>query len=400
MPIKIKEVEIMKKTKNEEDRQLITSSSTCKADSIPVDSVRNNIRAMLANIYDIQKLRIQSGNRLVASFLNLNTNSHMREKIMYDYKQGKIQLDEDGKIPDVYFEGIDEPKASRKKKGTDTEVDNDNVLSKAVADFTLLTSSIFEGRNISRSSPTDAQVEKALKVVDQSTLNFHWNLSDYRMAETYLTIYNAEDIAVKAISKIVVQHPMWDAFFKDIKGCGPLMAAVCIGYFDIHRARYPSSFWKYAGLDVVVNTDGVAEGRAKRHIEEVEYIDKDHRIKTKRGITYNNYLRSKLIGVLGPCILKLSRTKLEDGTSLPTGYAKAYYDYRHRIENRPVNEDKPLTPRHIHNMAIRFMVKQFIRDFWIVWRKYEGYDIGQPYYEVAKLGMKPHHYNAAFESAV
>lgn len=390
----------MKKTKNEEDRQLITSSSTCKADSIPVDSVRNNIRAMLANIYDIQKLRIQSGNRLVASFLNLNTNSHMREKIMYDYKQGKIQLDEDGKIPDAYFEGIDEPKASRKKKGTDTEVDNDNVLSKAVADFTLLTSSIFEGRNISRSSPTDAQVEKALKVVDQSTLNFHWNLSDYRMAETYLTIYNAEDIAVKAISKIVVQHPMWDAFFKDIKGCGPLMAAVCIGYFDIHRARYPSSFWKYAGLDVVVNTDGVAEGRAKRHIEEVEYIDKDHRIKTKRGITYNNYLRSKLIGVLGPCILKLSRTKLEDGTSLPTGYAKAYYDYRHRIENRPVNEDKPLTPRHIHNMAIRFMVKQFIRDFWIVWRKYEGYDIGQPYYEVAKLGMKPHHYNAAFESAV
>lgn len=400
MPIKIKEVEIMKKTKNEEDRQLITSSSTCKADSIPVDSVRNNIRAMLANIYDIQKLRIQSGNRLVASFLNLNTNSHMREKIMYDYKQGKIQLDEDGKIPDVYFEGIDEPKASRKKKGTDTEVDNDNVLSKAVADFTLLTSSIFEGRNISRSSPTDAQVEKALKVVDQSTLNFHWNLSDYRMAETYLTIYNAEGIAVKAISKIVVQHPMWDAFFKDIKGCGPLMAAVCIGYFDIHRARYPSSFWKYAGLDVVVNTDGVAEGRAKRHIEEVEYIDKDHRIKTKRGITYNNYLRSKLIGVLGPCILKLSRTKLEDGTSLPTGYAKAYYDYRHRIENRPVNEDKPLTPRHIHNMAIRFMVKQFIRDFWIVWRKYERYDIGQPYYEVAKLGMKPHHYNAAFESAV
>ena len=400
MPIKIKEVEIMKKTKNEEDRQIITASSTCKADSLPVDSVRNNIRAMLANIYDIQKLRIQSGNRLVASFLNLNTNSHMREKIMYDYKQGKIQLDEDGKIPDVYFEGIDEPKASRKKKGTDTEVDNDNVLSKAVADFTLLTSSIFEGRNISRSSPTDAQVEKALKVVDQSTLNFHWNLSDYRMAETYLTIYNAEDIAVKAISKIVVQHPMWDAFFKDIKGCGPLMAAVCIGYFDIHRARYPSSFWKYAGLDVVVNTDGVAEGRAKRHIEEVEYIDKDHRIKTKRGITYNNYLRSKLIGVLGPCILKLSRTKLEDGTSLPTGYAKAYYDYRHRIENRPVNEDKPLTPRHIHNMAIRYMVKQFIRDFWIVWRKYEGYDIGQPYYEVAKLGMKPHHYNAAFESAV
>ena len=119
------------------------------------------------------------------------------------------------------------------------------MLSKAVADFNILTSSIFEGRNISRSSPTDAQVEKALKVVDQSTLNFHWNLSDYRMAETYLTIYNAEDIAVKAISKIVVQHPMWDAFFKDIKGCGPLMAAVCIGYFDIHRARYPSSFWKY-----------------------------------------------------------------------------------------------------------------------------------------------------------
>ena len=46
------------------------------------------------------------------------------------------------------------------------------------------------------------------------------------------------------------------------------MAGVLISEFDIHRARYPSSMWKYAGLDVA--RDGRGRSRKAEHLVEVE----------------------------------------------------------------------------------------------------------------------------------
>ena len=57
---------------------------------IRIDHQRNKIRAMVANVYGIQKLRIQSGNRLVASFKNLKYNSHKREHVLPMYLAGEI----------------------------------------------------------------------------------------------------------------------------------------------------------------------------------------------------------------------------------------------------------------------------------------------------------------------
>lgn len=71
---------------------------------------------------------------------------------------------------------------------------------------------------------------------------------DYNMAEQYVALLNQEQQISKFISKLVKEHPMWDRFFESVDGCGPLMAAVCISYLDIHKARYVSSFWSYAGI--------------------------------------------------------------------------------------------------------------------------------------------------------
>lgn len=40
-------------------------------------------------------------------------------------------------------------------------------------------------------------------------------------------------------------------------------------------------------------------------------------------------------------------------------------------------------------MARRYMIKEFLRDLWVNWRKLEGLEVTEPY-EVAKLSMKPH----------
>lgn len=383
---------------------------------IRIDHQRNKIRAMVANVYGIQKLRIQSGNRLVASFKNLKDDSHKREQVLRMYLAGEIEVGEDGKIPAKYFgdeEETKQKKRGRKKKGSEVEASSETVETEqsendkdeGAKDARFINSIMRDYRRITdeiadksmRSSYTDNMINKAIEHARLTgELEFIGSVYDFRMAETYNALLQLEEQASKAIATEVYKHPMWNAFFKDVKGCGPMMAAICISYFDIHKARYPSAFWKYAGLDVVVLTDGTTEARGKKHVESSVYIDKDHKVQVKNGITYNPKLRSKLIAVLGSCILKLSRTKLEDGTSMPIGYAKIYYDYRNRLGNR--TDIKNPTGPHLHNMAMRYMIKQFVRDLWIVWRKYEGYDIGEPYYEVAKLGMKPHHYNEAFDS--
>lgn len=42
------------------------------------DPCRERIRAMISNIYGIQKLRIQCGNRMVASYMDLASKSRER----------------------------------------------------------------------------------------------------------------------------------------------------------------------------------------------------------------------------------------------------------------------------------------------------------------------------------
>jgi hypothetical protein len=238
-------------------------------------------------------------------------------------------------------------------------------------------------------------------------INLIKNKFDYELVATYDDLLNTEKRMTKLVEVEVKNHPMWDAFFEGVQGCGPLMAAVCLAYFDIDKARHVSSFWRYAGLDVVSICDGEdeegvpqyhMEGNSKRYTVTREYTDKEGNIKEKKGITYNPVLKTKLCGVLGSSFLK------KPGCY----YEQIYRDYRARLAQREdlkaeygtdskgnkVEIDKNKARRHA--MANRYMVKMFVRDLWVTWRKLEGYEVSEPY-EVAKLGMKPHKYNEYHE---
>ena len=321
---------------------------------------KEKIRSMVSNIYDIQKMRIQCGNRLVASFMGLSEASRNRTA-----------------------ESVKAKKEAEEKEGKD----DDKRIKQIMSEYKRITDVIAADTKKKRISNSD--IRKAINELNKSSekLEFIGEVYDYQMADTYEQLLNIENKAVSALSDEVKKHPMWHEFFEGVRGCGPMMAAICISYFDIYKARHPASFWKYAGLDVVVKEDGTTEGRSRRHTEMQEYVDKDGNIKEKVGITFNPILKTKLIGVLGSSFIKSAKTK--DGTMV--GYGKIYYDYKNRLNNR-VDADK-LTTAHKHNMAIRYAVKQFVRDLWIAWRTYEGLEVGEPYYEVAKLGHKPHGFN-------
>jgi hypothetical protein len=276
------------------------------------------IRAMVKGVYDIQKLRMQMGNRVVANF------------------RKKMEV------------GPDE-------NGSDSELEKVKLLKLVERRYYKITDGI-------------ADISRRRK------LDYDGIISDYSelcLVQLYITSVEQEKQHMKKLSQMVEEHPLWDAFLKDTKGVGGAMAGVIISEFDIHKAKYVSSMWKYAGLDVV---NGEGRSRRKEHLEDYEYVDSEGEVKEKKGITFNPFLKSKLIGVLGSSFLR-SRGKYKD----------VYDDYKNRLENSPAHVDK--TPGHRHNMAIRYMVKMFIKDLYVAWKEVEGLE-ALPSYQEAKLNHK------------
>jgi len=212
--------------------------------------------------------------------------------------------------------------------------------------------------------------------------------------ELYTTQLTHEEHMAKVIAKLVAQHPLWEAFLEDVRGCGPLMSAVILSEFDIHKAERISQFWAYAGLDVA--PDGRGRGRYKEHLVERKYTDKDGEDATREGITFNPFLKTKLVGVLASCFLKQPADDCK--------YRSVYDDYKHRLENHVkygIQNDEAriaeakkaghkYAPKgHRHAMSMRYMMKMFLQDLWLAWRELEHLPITKPYNE-AVLGHVHH----------
>lgn len=338
------------------------------------DIQKNKIKNLIRGCYDIQKLRIATGNRIVQSF-----NQQM------------------GQEPSTK---IDDMSADAQKLITTLKKEYDRITD-AYVNKSFVVERVVDDQKIEKKVTVakNAGVEKVIKQMsssDAASLKYIKDKLDYKLVSTYVELLHSEETMFGVLKKEVEKHPLWDAFFKGVKGCGFTMAAVCIAYFDVHKARHASSFWKYAGLDVVTvqkkdektgEVKSVTQGRSKSHTEMVDYTDKNGEVKQKKSITFNPELKTKLVGVLGSCFLK----------SPGCHYEQIYRNYRHRLDNRV--DSAELTDGHKHNMANRYMIKMFVRDLWVAWRTLEGYEVSEPY-EVAFLGRKPHGYNEAYDGKI
>lgn len=288
-------------------------------------ALKNDIRLAVRGVYDVQKLRIQTGNRVVASF--------------------RVKL------------GL---------ASSENEEDNEvatKVLTKLRASYDKITDGVkvkikgFKGDGVISS------------------------FTEFSLVQLYVQLEDVEKQAFKNLEKIVKQHPIWTEYLEGVKGCGFTMAGVIISELDPHVARYPSSFWKYAGVDVVHKEDPdnpdniISIGRCRRKdlMVEVEYVDRDGNDATRMSLGYNPFLKTKLLGILAPSFLK---SKGE--------YYDVYFDYKQRLLNDPRHKEK--RPAHINRMALRYAVKIFLMNLHIKWRELEGLEVTPPYHE-AKLGM-------------
>lgn len=279
------------------------------------------LKPLVRGAYDMQKLRIEIGNRLVANF--------------------KSKL---GQEPSKKEEEMSDSKAKFMLKQLRGEF-------KRITDgVTKIRMKSFKGQELISS------------------------YAEFALVGQYENLLLFEEDAFSSIKMLLAEIPIYYEFLEKVKGVGPAMASVIITEFDIHKAEYPSSFHRYAGLDV--GEDGRGRSRRKEHLVDYEYVDKNGEVKTRKGITFNPFLKTKLVGVLGPSFLRAGKDHK---------YSKEYYQYRFRLENHV--KYKEVSAGHRHNMAIRYMVKRFLIDLHIFWRELEGLPVSQEYSE-AKLGMK------------
>ena len=279
------------------------------------------IKTMVRGAYDVQKLRIQMGNRIVENFKSKEL--------------GKIPGEAEVELGDKETKILELLRCEYKK------------ITDGVKYFPKRDK--FDGNEV---------------------------ISDYTelcLLEQYMTLEKNEIVHFRNLESALGEFPVYTQFLKPIKGIGSAMAGVIVSEIDIHKAKYPSSLWKYAGLDVAPNGEG--RSRRKVHLVEQKYIDGEGDEMTKMGITFNPFLKTKLVGVLAGCLIKAGNVE----------YGEVYRNYKHRIENNPAHIEK--TKGHRDNMAKRYMIKIFLIDLYKIWRKLEGLEVHPDYHE-AKLGHK------------
>ena len=235
-------------------------------------------------------------------------------------------------------------------------------------------------------------------------------------------VNSVEKEFLKILSKKIKLFPEWNLFLKDVKGIGPLLAAVLICEIDIEKATTVSKIWQYAGMN-----PGMVMGK-KPGKERGTFVVTGEMIRGDRPaagfiLPYNKFLKTKMLGVLADCFIKAQ-----------SPYAKFYYDYKNRLENedRVINGDpkgrkwnepslvpdtdsdgnikykkrkNPETGKmevtdevmmkatgmgiHRDKAAKRYMVKMFLRDYYTNVRKMYGLEVRPPY-EEEYLGRKHH----------
>jgi hypothetical protein len=321
------------------------------------------LKLMVKGSYDLQALRMQAGLRLCANF------------------RAKLKSNEQ----------------------PDPEADNDEELSQEALDviktlkesYRRLTDGIAKNRTI----PSEKGF-KGDELVSEYT--------ELVLLDQYIKLEQQETRQFDQLIFTLEKIPVYTEYLIDVRGVGPALAAVLITYLDPAKARYISSFWKYCGLDV--GPDGAGRSRRAEHLIDREYIDKNGNPATRLSTTYNPWLKMKLLGGLGPSFLRSN-----------SPWREQFDNYKHRILSDPNKNkvtltewkkeftrckkaiaDKEMTeeqmgeimralwsPGRIKNAAIRYMIKQFLADFWVHWRRLEGLEVTEPY-AVAKLGMPPH----------
>lgn len=197
---------------------------------------------------------------------------------------------------------------------------------------------------------------------------------DIETDDLHQRLLDLESYVDDRVAALLKAHPAYP-WFSRVKGVGKENIGKVIGLIDIEKADTISSLWKFAGFAPV---NGKAEKRQK-------------------GVKlhYNAQLRSMC--------WRLASSLLRTKGKFYEYYLKEKDKYQQRFQGEgkhivpatqlPKEEGKKYEPAdmiaegHVHNMALRKMIKLFLALLWLSWREAEGLPTRNPY-PVEYLGHK------------
>ena len=306
-------------------------------DISPRELNRELLRSLVSSFYQIQRVRIQIGNKIC---------QHFNRKL-----------------------GV-----SAKEKLTDQSGKSIEMIVYLKREFRRLADAIAYKENI-RDKQFNALTKDQRGVFDSVT--------EFIMLDQYRKILACENKILVEIEKLLQTFPIWTDYLSRIHGMGPTIGSVIVSTIDIHKSPTSSSLFRFAGLDVVVSENdegdliGKGRGKFKDHLVKRTYTNRDGKEAERDSITFNPTLKTKLVGVMADCFVKLNTPIYRDD----------YDNYKFRITNMPEHKEK--TKAHIHRMAMRYMVKRFLVNLYKTWRAMEGLEVVEEY-AIRKLGLVHH----------
>ncbi len=163
-----------------------------------------------------------------------------------------------------------------------------------------------------------------------------------------------------------INHPVANAM-REVDQVGPVIAAGCIIYLDIKKARHPSSFWKYCGLD-------------KPFFSRYEKGKSSGGNKKLRTVLYNMAKCQEM------CLTAPYRPVYDNKKQKLAQSEKICEQTRGTDGKIKKNVKwKDVKPCHRRGAALREVMKHFLADLHYVWCCIEGIEPSKPYAE-AQLG--------------
>lgn len=270
---------------------------------------------------------------------------------------------------------------------------------------------------------------RGLKKGDENPIQLHEH-DVYVLNSRAESLHAAEKAALRDIDDHLKTIPFYVNVLSDkdrYRGIGPTMAGVILSSFDIYREDTASKMWSFCGLapvearrckacftlvEMVDST--INEPELKRLYKHVVAraplrpkadaptpaepklkcpypptiafnvtVASAKAMRPTKGekLPYNAFLKTKLVGVLGPVMLKVG-----------SPWRKQYDDFKNRWAS--ASPPKGRNDGHRHQAAIRYMIKMLLLDIWREWRTALELPVREAY-AVEKQGRPVHNGGAA-----
>ena len=219
-------------------------------------------------------------------------------------------------------------------------------------------------------------------------------LSIYGITTIFENAQSFEKDIDKLIRKQIKNHALYNQYLQKITGIGSMLAAGLIAYIDdIEKFKHVSSLWQYCGYGM----NRYCHNCKKPTFIEVKY-DTGKKAKKLHPLEIcplcdgktEPIIQKKMAGYQSNWNDKLKVLAWKAGTSFVkqspkrSKYRKLYDKIKkeeHQLHPKKIKQ-KSLTlynDGHLHNRAMRKVVKIFLAHLWQTWRRQQGLEATEPY---------------------